>query len=262
MRSPSSPIIEICVDSLESLVAAQQGGAHRVELCSALSEGGLTPSIGFARKAKELCPELIIHAMLRPRSGGFVYNPIEQEMMLEELVIFRELNIDGIVVGALTPEGKIDRPFLEQIVEQCKGKMSITFHRAFDLVDDQEDALLTLCDLGIQRILTSGGQASATQGAEQIRRLIALAEGRLVVMPGAGIGPENIQALMLATRATEYHLSAKVAIREGEPCKPSHIQLGHGKHDEFTRYVASEKIIAEVLRLSSLSPTPSDHYEL
>lgn len=200
-------LLEVAANSVASAFAAQEGGAGRVELCASLDEGGVTPSHGTIVLAREGL-DIPLYVLIRPRSGDFVYENAEVEAMLDDIAHCRELGCAGVVVGALTAEGDIDVDTCAAFVRAAEG-MGVTFHRAFDLVPDRGEALETVIDLGFERVLTSGGMPSAVAGAPALAKLVAQAGGRIVVMPGAGIDPDNIRALREATRAREFHASAK-----------------------------------------------------
>ncbi|MDQ0007875.1 copper homeostasis protein [Luteibacter jiangsuensis] len=200
-------LLEVAANSVASAFAAQEGGAGRVELCACLEEGGVTPSHGTIALAREGL-NVPLYVLIRPRAGDFVYENAEVEAMLDDIAHCRALGCDGVVVGALTAEGEVDVDVCALFVRAAEG-MGLTFHRAFDLVEDQSSALETVIDLGFERVLTSGGMRSAVAGASSIARLVAQAGGRIVVMPGAGIEPGNVLDLREATRAREFHASAK-----------------------------------------------------
>ncbi|UPG91958.1 copper homeostasis protein CutC [Luteibacter aegosomaticola] len=200
-------LLEVAANSAASAFAAQEGGAGRVELCASLDEGGVTPSHGTLVLAREGL-EIPLYVLIRPRAGDFVYDDHEIEAMLDDIMHCRELGCDGVVVGALTPEGDIDVDACERFLDAAQG-MGVTFHRAFDLVEDQAAALEVLIELGFERVLTSGGMPGAVAGAGRLARLVAQAGQRISVMPGAGIEPGNVAALRDLTRAREFHASAK-----------------------------------------------------
>ncbi|MDE7459520.1 MAG: copper homeostasis protein CutC, partial [Paramuribaculum sp.] len=163
------PLLEVCAGDLESVRAAAEGGAARVELCSALGEGGVTPSIGFLRQAL-LVPSLRVHVLIRPRGGDFLYTPEEVNAMVADIEACREAGAHGVVIGALTPDGDIDLPSCRRMIEAA-GEMSVTFHRAFDLCRNPEEALDTIIELGCDRLLTSCQAATAIEGTPLLRRL-------------------------------------------------------------------------------------------
>jgi len=198
-------ILEVCTGSLESVVAAVSGGAQRIELCSALSLDGLTPSAGLLSMVREIYPHLTIHVLIRPREGNFVYTP--QEVRLMERDIRTALPYcDGIVVGALTPQGDIDMPAMQCLMAAADGH-PVTFHRAFDVCRSPLIALEQIIHLGCRRLLTSGQQPSAEQGIPLLRQLCDLSKDRLIIMPGGGVNARNAQHILTQTGATEIHSS-------------------------------------------------------
>lgn len=199
--------LEICAGSIESALNAQNGGADRVELCSELSVGGLTPSKGMIQMARELL-EIPLYVLIRPRSGDFRYSIMELEMMKEDIAFCAEMGCDGVVIGALTGDRRIDEAKTTLLMQEA-GFMDVTFHRAFDEVANHFEALDTLKELGIQRILTSGGANSAIEGVELLGELVEEADDDLIIMPGGGIRPDNIKALV-EVGAREYHSAALI----------------------------------------------------
>ena len=200
-------LLEVAANSVGSATAAQAGGAGRVELCASLDEGGVTPSHGTIVLARSALA-IPLYVLIRPRAGDFVYDAAELAAMERDIVHCRSLGCDGVVVGALTPDGAVDRDACARLIAAASG-MGVTFHRAFDLVADQLATLPALIELGVERVLTSGGMTSAVAGAARLAALVAMAGARITVMPGAGIEPGNIAALRDATGAREFHASAK-----------------------------------------------------
>lgn len=194
---------EICANSAESCVAAQAGGAHRVELCASMPEGGTTPSFGEIRLARKLI-DIRLHVIIRPRGGDFLYTPLELDIMEEDIHMARQAGADGVVFGCLTPEGDLDMPAMRRLMKISEG-MSVTFHRAFDYVRSPEQVLEHLIDLGVNRVLTSGQQPTAMQGASLLAELVRQAAGRIVIMPGCGVNEWNIAELAACTGASEFH---------------------------------------------------------
>ena len=213
-------ILEIAANSVASALAAQQGGANRVELCTALELGGLTPSHAQIALAREHL-RIPLYVLIRPRAGDFLYSELECETMRRDIETCVALGCDGVVLGVLDAEGQVDSARCRPLIAAA-GKLGVTFHRAFDLSRDPAQALEDIVALGCERILTSGAQASAPDGAALIRELVAQAAGRIAVMPGAGITAQNIAALAAATGAVEFHASAKQqhpsAMRHQRPC--------------------------------------------
>lgn len=205
-------MLEIIASTVEEAVAAEQAGADRIELVSALSEGGLTPSYGLIRQVVSTV-EIPVHVLVRPHSKSFVYSKSDEETIITDIDLIRELGAAGIVVGSLTADGRVDEGFLGRIIKH-KGELSLTFHRAIDSSRDILEAAEVLADFPeVDRILTSGGQATALEGKETIARLIADYPD-LIILPGSGITLENAEALLEATKASELHVGSAV-IQDG-----------------------------------------------
>ena len=202
--------LEIAANSVASALAAQDGGADRIELCSALELGGLSPSHAAIALARERV-RIPIYVLIRPRAGDFLYSDLEFETMRRDIQACKVLRCDGVVIGVLDARGVVDVPRCRSLIDAADG-IGVTFHRAFDLARDPERALEDIIALGCERVLTSGGRASAREGAEQIRRRVAQAGDRIAIMPGAGIDSGNIAAVRAATGAREFHASAKHAL--------------------------------------------------
>jgi copper homeostasis protein len=206
-------LLEVAANSLASALAAQAGGADRVELCTGLELGGLTPSMAQMAQVRERL-SIPLYVLIRPRAGDFLYNDDELETMQRDIEICLSVGCDGVVFGVLDAGARVDtvrcRPLLS-----AAGGMGVTFHRAFDMTHDRPQALEDVIALGAERVLTSGGAASAAAGAAAIGDLVARAAGRIVVMPGAGIHASNIRELADATSAREFHASAKESLPSG-----------------------------------------------
>lgn len=200
-------ILEIAANSVASALAAQQGGANRVELCTALELGGLTPSHAQIALAREHL-RIPLYVLIRPRAGDFLYSDLECETMHRDIEACVALGCDGVVLGVLDAEGRVDGARCRALIAAA-GKLGVTFHRAVDLSQDPAQALEDIVALGCERILTSGTCASAPDGVGLICDLVRQAAGRIAVMPGAGITAQNIAALAEATGACEFHASAK-----------------------------------------------------
>lgn len=196
-------ILEICVDDVAGMEAAIAGGADRLELCAALACGGLTPSLGLIEQAARA--PVPVHAMIRPRSGSFVFSPAEVQLMISDIAAVRHVGLAGVVLGASLPDGRLDCPVLAQLLVASEG-LDVTLHRAFDLVPDRLQALREADALGFRRILTSGGQKSASVGIEALKQLVSASQGRISIMPGGGVSTENLD-LFAAVGITEFHAS-------------------------------------------------------
>lgn len=199
--------LEVCAASMQSVAAAAEGGARRIELCSALSLDGLTPSMGMIRIVKERFPQLTLHVLVRPHEGNFVYNDVELATMQSDIIECRKAGADSIVVGALTPEGDIDLAAMQRLMEAA-DTLPVTFHRAFDVCRHPEEALEQVIALGCRRILTSGQQPTAEQGIPLLHRLNQQADGRIILMPGGGVNATNAPLILQQTGCTEIHASA------------------------------------------------------
>lgn len=196
-------LLEVCTGNLASVIAAVKGGAERIELCSALSLDGLTPSIGQLKYVRQTFPELKIHVLIRSCEGGFVYSKDDLETMLLD-IHEASAYADGIVCGALTPDGDIDTEALRLMVEASEGK-PFTFHRAFDKCRNPQEALEQIIDAGCKRILTSGQQPSAEQGISLLHELNKQANGRIIIMPGGGVNEKNARLILDQTGCIEIH---------------------------------------------------------
>ncbi|MBD5244621.1 MAG: copper homeostasis protein CutC [Barnesiella sp.] len=239
------PLLEVCAGDLESVRAAAEGGAARVELCSALGEGGVTPSIGFLRQAL-LVPGLRVHVLIRPRGGDFLYTPEEVNAMVADIEACREAGAHGVVIGALTPDGDIDLPSCRRMIEAA-GEMSVTFHRAFDLCRNPEEALDTIIELGCDRLLTSGQAATALEGTPLLRRLHDRAAGRLVILAGGGVTPDNAADILIGSGTNEVHASARAGVTSPMRYRKEGVAMGAPGSDEYSRKVTSPAIVAKIV---------------
>lgn len=199
--------LEIAVFDVEGAIAAKAGGADRIELCAAIHEGGISPSPGTIETVRRLV-DIPIHVMIRPRGGNFLYSDTEFQVMQTDIIACKVLGIDGIVLGLLTGSNEVDKDRCRFLC-QLAYPMSLTFHRAFDFTPDPFQAMENIIELGFSRILTSGQQVSAIKGMPLIKELVEKASNRIIIMPGAGILPENICELAKTTGATDLHASAK-----------------------------------------------------
>ena len=199
-------VVEVAVDSIAGALAAEQAGAHRIELCAALELGGVTPGAGLLAAVKDRV-RIPVFVIVRPRCGDFLYDEGEFTAMEHEVVHARELGADGVVIGILRRDGTLDTERMARLVALAKP-MAVTCHRAFDMCVDQRAALEQLVALGIERVLTSGGQKTARQGAMQVAALAEQAAGRITVMAGAGVCSDHVAELVKRTRVREVHLSA------------------------------------------------------
>ncbi len=241
--------VEICVETIQALRAARAAGADRVELCACLDVGGLTPSAGLMRLAAEQA--IPVRALIRPRGGGFVHDADEIAVMAGDIAAARELGLAGVVIGAASPGGRLDREALARLME-ARGGMAATLHRVFDLTRDPFEALETAIDLGFDTILTSGQAPTAAQGAELLARLTAHAAGRIAILAAGGIRPDNVAALLRATGVTSVHASCRGP--SSEPAAPSD-PFGFGR-TQAAPDVAVMRALVDTARRSAAS-TPA-----
>lgn len=227
-------IIEVCANSLESAIIAQQEGADRIELCQSLNEGGLSPSAGTLKKVKEHL-SIAVNVLIRPRGGDFFYSASELQEIREDILFVKELGMQGVVIGALDVNGNIDKKVCAELVNTARP-MSITFHRAFDMCKDPIQALDDLIQLGFDRLLTSGQQNKAIEGTQLIKELVKHCGERIVIMAGSGIDAENIQRLIDETGVKECHVSASTRLNSVMNFQKEGIAMGGIKdYPEFEK---------------------------
>lgn len=230
---------EICANSVESCIAAQEGGANRVELCAGIPEGGTTPSYGEIATAREVLTHTKLHVIIRPRGGDFLYSPIEIRTMLKDIETARQAGADGVVFGCLTADGEVDMAVMQELMAASNG-LSVTFHRAFDVCRDPRKALEQIIELGCNRILTSGQQANAEAGIPLLKELHAQAAGRIVLLAGCGVNENNIHRLAEETGIHEFHFSARESIKSGMQYKNEAVSMGGTVHiSEYERNVTT-----------------------
>lgn len=240
-------LFEVCANSVESCLAAQAGGADRVELCAGIPEGGTTPSYGDIATARELLTHTRLHVIIRPRGGDFLYTPLEQRIMLKDIENARRLGADGVVFGCLTPEGDIDIALMKQLLEAAQG-MSVTFHRAFDVCRQPKQALETLIQLGCHRILTSGAQPTAEQGIPLLKELQAQASGRIILLAGCGVNENNIARIASETGIREFHFSAREQLTSGMQFRNEAVSMGGTVCiDEYSRPVTTAERVRKTI---------------
>ena len=242
-------LLEACVNSAISAVEAMKGGADRVELCENMAEGGCTPSAGTVRYAVRHL-RIPVFVMIRPRGADFLYNDAEFEIMKEDVAVAKASGAAGVVFGILTEDGRIDSGRMKELVRLARP-MGITCHRAFDMTRDPLEALDTLIGLGIDRVLTSGQTDSALTGAPLIRDLIRHASGRIIIMPGHGIKEHNLEKVIRATGATEYHLYLPKKVRSSMKYVREEVKMGNPDLSEYDQTVIDHEKISlakEIIR--------------
>lgn len=211
-------LVEACVDSVRSSLAAERGGARRLELCDALFDGGTTPSVGMIAACRDRV-SIPLFIIIRPRGGGFVYDETEVDVMRRDIVAARALGVDGVVIGALRPDGTVHAEQTRALVDVA-GDLSVTFHRAFDFTPDLAAALEVLIASGVRRVLSSGGAPTAREGIPRLTSLVRLAEGRAVIMAGGGVREENVRGIVDATGVREVHVRLTRLTRGAETTPP------------------------------------------
>ena len=237
---------EICANSVESCIAAQDGGADRVELCAGIPEGGTTPSYGEIKIARRLLTNTLLHVIIRPRGGDFLYTPLELERMEEDIVMCRQLGVDGVVIGCLTAEGNVDMEASKRLTELAKP-MSVTFHRAFDRTADPMRSLEDIISLGCDRILTSGQQPKAADGILLLAELQRKADGRIKLLAGSGVTEDNIRKIFDATGIREYHFSARTNVKSRMTNYNSKVYMGAKDADEANTLVTSAERVRNTI---------------
>ncbi|WP_203933407.1 copper homeostasis protein CutC [Virgisporangium ochraceum] len=235
---------EVCVDSVAGALAAQEAGAHRVELCSALGTGGLTPSAGLVEEVLAAIA-LPVHVLVRPREGDFVHDAHEVAVMARDVGLAVRLGAHGVVVGALTPDGDVDLDTCGRLVDAAAGR-PVTFHRAFDLARDPLDALDAVLALGADRLLTSGQEATALAGAPLIAALVRAAGDRLTVMAGGGVTAGNVARIVAATGVREIHFSGRDRVASAARYRNERVALS-GPAGDYERRTTSRAVIEAVL---------------
>jgi len=246
-------LVEICVETADHAIAAEKGGAGRIELCSALTEGGVTPSMGlFSHTQRHL--SIPVFVLVRPRRGDFLYSENEKAVLLDDVSRFRDAGANGIVTGALTPDGDVDESFLVAILDRA-GPLPVTFHRAFDHVRDPESSLETLIARGATRVLTSGGRASVREGLDGVRARVEQSAGRIGVLPGGGVRPDHVGEILRETGATEIHASASGWQQSAARHQNPHGDLAATAPSEYdVRVVTPESVRAFVSAASGKHP--------
>lgn len=219
-----SPYFEVSVEGADNLVVAQEGGADRVELCADVADGGITPSMGTVLAGLRVAT-VPVCVIVRPRGGDFLYSGIEFESMRQDILALRGLGVAGVVSGCLTADGRVDAPRTAELVELA-GNMGFTFHRAFDMVQDLDQALETLVAIGVQRVLTSGGCATAIEGLATLKRLGALAGGRITVMPCGSIRAGNVAQVCRETGLREFHFAAHRSVASATAGRGAQVSVG------------------------------------
>lgn len=250
-------ILEVCADSVQSAIAAWKGGADRVELCSGLVIGGLSPSPMLFRQIRNHT-DLKVRVLLRPRFGDFCYDTYEFETIKEEVQMFREMGADGVVIGILNPDGSLNMEQMEQLVKAA-GYMGVTLHRAFDVCRDPFEALEQSISLGIDTILSSGQKSSAWEGRRLLADLAEKGEGKIQILAGAGITPEIIEKLTSSTELCAFHMSGKIVEDSSMKFRREGVPMGIPGLSEFEIWQTSQEQVkraSEILKHAARRKLP------
>jgi copper homeostasis protein len=244
------PKFEVCLQSVDGAVAAQRGGANRVELCAALIEGGITPSLGTVQACRDAV-DIDIMVMIRPRGGDFDYTKRELDVMAQDIRNLRGIGVTGVVFGMLEHDGKVARPQVQRLVEEAGNELSVCFHRAFDVALDPFVALETLIKLGVDRVLTSGQAATVPEGTQVLKQLVEQSAGRIGILPGCGILPENVAKMIAQTGVTEFHATAFGTLASHMRHQNPAVYMGIPGLPEYERQVTSEAIVRQFVQAAS-----------
>jgi len=240
---------EICANSVASCIAAQDGGADRVELCAGIPEGGTTPSVGMIRCAREsIC--IGLNVIIRPRGGDFLYSESEIREMVYDIKAAKGLGVDGLVFGCLCPDGSVDMENMRLLMEAA-GDTPVTFHRAFDHTSDPLKALEDIIELGCARILTSGCRPTAVEGAPLLAQLVEKAGDRIIIMPGCGINEGNIAETARLSGAREFHFSAREPVESGMTFRNQDVVMGSEEDPYGTMQTTARRVAATIAPLRS-----------
>lgn len=243
--------LEVCANSVASALAAQEGGAYRVELCDNLENGGTTPSFGQVLQARKLL-NIKLYVLIRPRSGDFLYSDLEYEIMKADVRGCIEAGCDGVVIGILNADGSVDKERCKELASMAKAKgLGVTFHRAFDMTPDLKQALEDVIALGCERILTSGGRTTAMEGASHIAHLVEQAAGRISIMPGSGVDEHNVADLVHFTKVTEIHSSARRNVKSKMQFVNDHIIMGSTVGVEYSFDQSDAERVKKIIKLAN-----------
>lgn len=249
-------IVEVVVYNMESALRAQEGGADRIELCDSPADGGTTPSFGIIEAVRQQV-NLDVFVMIRPRGGDFHYSNYEFHCMKRDIDQCQKLSVDGVVFGILLTNGTLDKKRCKELIDRARP-LKVTCHRAFDMTRDPLEALEDCIEVGFDRILTSGQQATADKGADLIGELIKQARGRIVIMPGSGVNEQTVQGIVLKTKANEIHFSASVNRRSMMEYRNAAIQgMGSMEGEEFQIRSVDPERVKRIRALAEKAANPT-----
>ncbi len=244
-------VFEVVADSILSCKAAQKAGVDRIELCTSLVEGGVSPNYALIAQARKVL-DIQLHVLIRPRAGDFLYNVSEIDNMLLDIEMAKQLEVDGVVFGALNKAGKVDVPVCKELLDSC-GSLQVTFHRAFDMCSDPFDAFESIKKMGFERLLTSGQAANVQKGAALIKKLVQRQEGQITVMPGGGLDGHNIDEILAYTGVAECHFSMRKTILSEMMFKKANVSMSANGVGDYEQKIADyEKIKSIVSKYKSL----------
>jgi copper homeostasis protein len=239
-------LVEVCVDSVESAMAAQEGGADRIELCDNLVEGGTTPSAGTIAACRKRL-SIPIFVLVRPRGGDFLFSDVELEVVLRDIASAREQGADGVVIGALRADGRVDEEKVSAMT-RAAGTADVTFHRAFDVSRDADEALESLVRLGIPRVLTSGQSPTALEGAAALKAIVGRAAGRITVLAGGGVNEENVGRIAAETGVREVHVRGTSTVESRMQFRSPRVTMGKTfLPDDYKRSVTDPARIRRIV---------------
>lgn len=247
-------LIEVCVDSVASAVAAERGGAQRVELCSDLFEGGVTPSVGLMEVVRSRI-SIGLHVIIRPRAGDFCYSDEEFDIMCRDIEAAKAAGADGVVLGVLDPSSRVDVRRTRQLIDLARPR-SVTFHRAFDMSADLFRALGDVCATGADRLLTSGGEQTCLQGVETIAQLVSLGRDRITILAGGGIGLDNAAQIIERTGVKEIHVGLGSPVTSPMLYRNQGVSLGKALGREYERTQVLEENVRKLKH--AISPRISE----
>jgi len=239
-------LIEVCVDSVASAIAAERGGAQRIELCGDLLEGGVTPSLGLLGVVRSKV-SIPVYVIIRPRAGDFYYSDAEFQTMERDIENAKREGANGVVFGILQKEGTVDIERTRELVELARP-LSVTFHRAFDMSSDLFRALNDVCATGADRLLTSGGEQECLQGVKTVARLVRDASGRIIIMAGGRIGIGNAPTIIELTGVTEIHVGLATPVQSPMLHQNSRLSLGKAQGREYQRTEVLEESVRNLRR--------------
>lgn len=242
-------LIEVCVDSISSALAAERGGAQRLELCSDLLEGGITPSLGLLEAVRSRT-SIALHPIIRPRPGDFCYSEEEFEVMRRDIELAKRGGADGVVFGILDLSGTVDVARTRELVQRARP-LSVTFHRAFDVSADLYRSLEDVCQTGVDRLLTSGGEADSVQGSETISKLVKLGKDRVTIMAGGGITAANAAQIIERTAVREIHVGLGTPVKSAMLSQNARVFLSKTLDPEYDRTEVLEESVRELRRIAA-----------